>query len=307
MSTLKLVFMGTAPFAVPALDALHREGQEIVAVYTQPPRPAGRGRKVRVSAVAERAEALGLDVRTPVSLRDGAVSAAFRAHEADVAVVAAYGLILPREVLEAPRLGCINLHPSLLPRWRGATPVAHAILHGDRETGLTVFQMDEGLDTGAILFRHRLPVPPRATTDGLESCLADVGAGLLPRLLGRLEDLLAEAEPQHDRDATYAGKFAREDGRIDWLKSAEEIERMVRALNPRPGVHFGMGSAVVKVLEAEAVAGEGPPGTLLGQDAVVACGKGALRLLTVRAAGRSTTDGAAWLRGLRLEPPACLA
>ncbi len=307
MTPLKLAFMGTAPFAVPALEALCRDGHDIVAVYTQPPRRAGRGQRVRASVVAERAEALGLDVRTPVSLRDDAASAAFRALDADVAVVAAYGLILPRPILDAPRLGCINLHPSLLPRWRGATPVAHTILHGDRETGLTVFRMDEGLDTGAILCRHRLPVPRRATTTSLESCLADLAGDVLPGLLSSLGHHLARAEPQNDRDATYARKLARADGRIDWRRSAEEIDRMVRALNPRPGVHFGPQTAPVKVLEAEAVAGEAPPGTLLDRSAVVACGRGALRLVKVRAAGRETTDGAAWLRGQRLEPPQCLA
>ncbi|MCE2521044.1 MAG: methionyl-tRNA formyltransferase [Alphaproteobacteria bacterium] len=299
--------MATAPFALPALEALHRAGPDIVAVYTQPPRPAGRGKRLRASVVAERAEFLGLDVRTPVSLRDGAASTAFRALDADVAVVAAYGLMLPRPILEAPRLGCINLHPSLLPRWRGATPVAHTILHGDRETGLTVFRMDEGLDTGAILCRHRLPVPHRATTDSLESCLAGLAADVLPGLLGRLEDHLAVAEPQNGRDATYARKFTRADGRVDWRRSADEIDRMVRGLNPRPGVHFGPDSAPVKILEAEAVAGEAAPGTLLDRSAVVACGRGALRLVKVRAAGRPTTDGAAWLRGQRLEPPARLA
>ena len=299
--------MGTAPFALPALEALCRDGHDMVAVYTQPPRRAGRGQRMRASAVAERAAALGLDVRTPVSLRDGAAAAAFRALDADVAVVAAYGLILPRPILDAPRLGCINLHPSLLPRWRGAAPVAHTILHGDSETGLTVFRMDEGLDTGAIVCRHRLPVPCRATTQSLESSLADLAADVLPGLLRDPGHHLARAEPQDDRDATYAGKLTRADGRIDWGRSAEDIDRMVRALNPRPGVHFGPESAPVKVLEAEAVAGEAPPGTLLDRHAVVACGKGALRLVTVRAAGRGTTDGAAWLRGQRLAPPQRLA
>ncbi len=299
--------MGTAPFALPALEALCRNGENIVAVYTQPPRPVGRGRRMRASAVAERAEALGLEVRTPVSLRDEATSRDFRALDADVAVVAAYGLILPRPILDAPRLGCINLHPSLLPRWRGATPAAHTILHGDCETGLTIFHMDEGLDTGAVLWRHRLRVPCRATTEGLESRLAGVAADVLPGLLARLESLLTRAEPQNGRDASYAPKLTRADGRIDWRRSAQEIDRMVRALNPRPGVHFGPQSATVKVLEAEAVAGDAPPGTLLDRSAVVACGRGALRLVRVRAAGRETTDGAAWLRGQRLEPPQRLA
>lgn len=299
--------MGTAPFALPVLETLHRDGHDIVAVYTQPPRRAGRGRRMRASVVAERAEALGIDVRTPVSLRDDVASTAFRALDADVAVIAAYGLILPPPILDAPRLGCINLHPSLLPRWRGATPVAHTILHGDRETGLTVFRMDEGLDTGAVLCRHRLPVPRRATTQSLESCLADLAADVLPGLLRHLGHHLARAEPQNDRDATYARKLTRADGRIDWRRSAEDIDRMVRGLNPRPGVHFGPKTAPVKVLEAEVVAGEAPPGTLLDRSAVVACGRGALRLVKVRAAGRETTDGAAWLRGQRLEPPERLA
>ncbi|MDE0417004.1 MAG: methionyl-tRNA formyltransferase [bacterium] len=307
MTPLRLAFMGTAPFALPALEALCRDGHDIAAVYTQPPRRAGRGQRMRASVVGERAEALGLDVRTPVSLRDDSASAAFRALDVDAAVVAAYGLILPRPVLDAPRLGCINLHPSLLPRWRGAAPVAHTILHGDRETGLTVFRMDEGLDTGAILCRHRLPVPSRATTESLESCLADLAGDVLPGLVRDLGRHLARAEPQNDRDATYARKLTRADGRIDWQRSAGEIDRMVRGLNPRPGVHFGPESAPVKILEAESVAGEAPPGTLIDRSAVVACGRGALRLLKVRAAGRETTDGAAWLRGQRLEPPQRLA
>ena len=295
--------MGTAPFALPALASLCRSDHDVVAVYTQPPRPAGRGRRMRTSVVAERAETLGVEVRTPVSLSDQATSRAFRALDADVAVVCAYGLILPPPVLAAPRLGCINLHPSLLPRWRGATPVAHTILNGDCETGLTIFHMDEGLDTGAILWRSRLRVPCHATTECLEARLAGDAADVLPGLLAQLESLLARAEPQHGDDASYAPKLTRADGRIDWRRSAGEIDRMVRALNPRPGVHFGPQSAPVRVLEAEVVAGDAPPGTLLDRSAVVACGKGALRLVRVRAAGRETADGAAWLRGQHLEPP----
>ncbi len=307
MSILRLAFMGTAPFALPALDAVHGAGHDIAAVYTQPPRPAGRGRRLRPSAVHARADELGLQVMTPSTLRREEVQTMFAAFDLDVAIVAAYGLILPSAILDTPRLGCINLHPSLLPRWRGATPAAHTIIHGDTETGLTIFRMDEGLDTGVILSRYPIPVGPRATVESLEAELASLGASLLPGLLPRLEELQAAAIPQDNGKATYARKFAREDGRIDWRRSAAELDRKIRGMTPRPGTYFGSKPGEVKVLEAEPVTGEGPPGTLLNRNLTVACGKGALRLAKVRASGRSTTDGAAWLRGARLEPGAVLA
>ncbi len=297
--------MGTALFALPALDAVHGAGYDIAAVYTQPPRPAGRGRRLRPSAVHARADEFGLQVMTPASLRRE--EAVFAALDLDVAIVAAYGLLLPSAILDAPRLGCINLHPSLLPRWRGATPVAHTIIHGDTETGLTIIRMDEGLDTGAVLSRHPIPVTPRATAESLEAELASLGGSLLPGLLPRLEELQAAAVPQDNGKATYARKIAREDGRIDWRRSAEELDRRVRGMTPRPGTYFGSQSGEVKVLEAEPVAGEGLPGTLLDRSLTVACGKGALRLSKVRASGKSTSQGAAWLRGVRLEPGAVLA
>ncbi len=299
--------MGTAPFALPALEAVVNAGHDVAAVLSRPPRPAGRRLQPRPTAVHVRALDLGLAVATPPSLRGDDVVSWFRTLEADVAVVAAYGLILPRDILEAPRLGCINLHPSLLPRWRGAAPAAHAILHGDRETGLTVFRMDEGLDTGAILAQVPVPVPARATTESLEAGLASLGASRLPGLLARLEALQEQSVPQDAASATYAGKFSREDGRIDWRLGARELDRRVRAMAPRPGAFFTAPSGDVGILEAEPAPGGGAPGTLLDRTPAVACGTGALRLVKVRAAGRTAADGASWLRGARLEPGTRLA
>jgi len=293
VTALRLAFMGAAAFAVPALDALAGAGHDIVCVYSQPPRPAGRGRRERPTPVHARASELGLPVVTPTSLRGAEQQAAFAALGLDVAVVAAYGLLLPRAILDGPRLGCVNLHPSLLPRWRGAAPAAHAILAGDSETGMTIMQMDEGLDTGPILAQARVAMPPRATTASLEAELAGAGR--------------AAPRPQGEEGATYAAKFAKENGLLDWSQSAAELDRRVRALSPWPGAFFALGETTVKVLAAEPMEGRGAPGTLLDRDMTVACGSGALRLVEVQRAGRPATDGAAFLRGLRLDPGAALA
>jgi methionyl-tRNA formyltransferase len=245
-------------------------------------------------------------VRSPVSLKGADEQASFAALGLDVAVVAAYGLLLPRAVLKAPQLGCVNLHPSLLPRWRGAAPAAHAILAGDSVTGMTIMQMDEGLDTGPILAQTTLSMPPRATTASLEAELAAIGATMLLDVLEELAAGRAHPRPQGEAGATYASKFAKEDGRLDWSRPAAELDRVVRALTPWPGAFFELGGTTVKVLAAEPVAGRGTPGTLLDRDMTVACGEGALRLVEVQRAGKPATDGAALLRGLRLDPGAIL-
>jgi len=307
MARLRLAFMGAAGFAVPALDALAASGHEIVAVYSQPPRPAGRGRKERPTPVHARAAELGLTVATPVSLKGVAEQQAFAALGLDAAVVAAYGLLLPPPILTAPRLGCINLHPSLLPRWRGAAPAAHAILSGDAETGMTIIAMDAGLDTGPILAQQRVPMPPRATTASLEAELSVLGASMLLDVLDAVAEGRAEGRPQGDAGATYASKFAKNHGRLDWSRPAAELDRIVRALSPWPGAFFELGETTVKVLAAEPASGSGAPGTLHDRAMTVACGQGALRLIQVQRAGKPATDGASFLRGLRMEPGAALA
>jgi methionyl-tRNA formyltransferase len=301
--TLRLAFMGTPDFAVPILRALIEAGHDLAAVYTQPPRPSGRGHRPQASPVQRAAEAAGLAVRTPAKL-DAAEQAYFRAQALDAAVVAAYGLILPKPVLEAPRLGCLNVHASLLPRWRGAAPIQRAILAGDRETGVTIMQMDEGLDTGAMLLAEHVPIGPETTAAVLHDQLAAVGARLIVQALGGLADGTLAARTQPTDGVTYAKKLAREEGRIDWSKSAAELERRVRALNPAPGVWFERGGERIKVLAASVVEGSAvaPPGTALDADLTVACGSGALRLERLQRAGRAAVGAAAFLRGYALKP-----
>ena len=294
--------MGAARFAVPALEALAASGHEIACVYSRPPRPAGRGRRLRAAPVAQRAEELGLPLRTPATL--AGEEAEFAALGVEVAVVAAYGLLLPPPLLAAPPLGCVNLHPSLLPRWRGAAPIAHAILAGDRETGMTVMRMDAGLDTGPILAQRRLPLPPRATAAALEAQLARLGAAMAVEALAALAAGRARPRPQPDQGATYAARLSRADGRLDWRRPAEALDRQVRAFSPWPGAFTQAGAIAVKVLEAHPAAGHGPPGQLLDRQLTVACGTGALRLVKVQRPGRPATDGPAFLRGLRLPPGA---
>ena len=295
---LRLAFMGSPDFAVPALRALHGAGHTVAAVYAQPPRPAGRGNAIRRCPVHVAAEELGLPVRTPARLRrDETEHAAFAALGLDAAVVAAYGLILPPAMLGAPRRGCLNIHASLLPRWRGAAPIQAAVLAGDRESGVTIMQMDEGLDTGPTLLREAVPLGPRITAATLHDALGMLGARLI------LDALATEppAVPQPD-GATYAPKLTRDSGRLDWTQDAGTLDRTVRAMVPWPGTFTTLGGEVLKVLDAHPEDGCGPPGTVLDANLLVACGTGALRLLRVQRPGRAPMDAAAMLRGHTVPP-----
>ena len=291
--------MGSPDFAVPALHALHGAGHDIAAVYCQPPRPAGRGQAVRRCPVQVAAEALGLAVRTPARLRrDAAAQEAFAALGLDAAVVAAYGLILPEPMLAAPRRGCLNIHASLLPRWRGAAPIQAAILAGDTETGITIMQMDAGLDTGPMLLREAVPITGTTTAAALHDTLAALGARLILRALATDPP----AVPQPDQGASYAPKLTRADGHLDWTEGAAALARRVRALNPWPGTFALLDGAPLKVLAAVPEPGDGVPGTVLDEALLVATGSAALRLTQVQAPGRAPLDAAAFLRGRRIPP-----
>jgi len=294
---MRLAFMGSPDFAVPALRALHAAGHEIAAVYCQPPRPAGRGQRETPCPVHRAALALGLPVRTPARLRrENAEHAAFAALGLDAAVVAAYGLILPRPMLEAPRRGCLNIHASLLPRWRGAAPIQAAILAGDAETGVTIMRMEEGLDTGPMLLREATPIGPDTTAAALHDRLAEIGARLILRALA--ED--PPAVPQPEEGVTYAPKLTKEDGRLDWREEAAALERRVRALNPWPGTFFTLGGERIRVLATRVEPGAGPPGMVLDDAALIACGRGALRLTRLQRPGRAPLGAEAFLRGFAL-------
>jgi methionyl-tRNA formyltransferase len=291
---MRLAFMGSPDFAVPALLGLHRAGHEIAAVYCQPPKPAGRGYALRSCPVQIAAERLGLEVRTPARLRaDPPAQQAFAALRLDAAVVAAYGLILPQTMLVAPGRGCLNVHASLLPRWRGAAPIQAAVLAGDAETGVTIMQMDAGLDTGPMLLREAVPITGTTTAAGLHDALAAIGARLIQRALA--ED--PPPVPQPAEGATYAPKLTRETGRIDWTRDAVAIDRQVRAFDPWPGTFTSLHGATLKVLAAASAAGRGPPGTVLDDRLTIACGEGALRLTRVQLAGRPAMAADAFLRG----------
>lgn len=294
---MRIIFMGTPDFAVPTLDALVGAGHEIVAVYTQPPRPAGRGKAPRPSPVQARAEVLGLEVRCPLSLRDAGAQAAFGALAADVAVVAAYGLILPAPVLDAPRNGCLNVHASLLPRWRGAAPIVRAILAGDAITGVTIMQMEKGLDTGPILATVETSID-RKTGGELTDELAASGAALMASVL---EDLSAyRPVVQPEEGVTYAAKIDKAEARIDFAQDAEQVERQVRAFNPAPGAFFEVDGERVRVLSAEVEAASGAPGQILDDRLAIACGQRSIRALTVQRAGRGVMTSAELLRGFSI-------
>ncbi|HUB49655.1 MAG TPA: methionyl-tRNA formyltransferase [Acetobacteraceae bacterium] len=291
---MRLAFMGSPDFAVPALHALHAAGHTIAAVYCQPPRPAGRGHAVQKCPVQRGAERLGLEVRTPARLRhDEAAQAAFAALGLDAAVVAAYGLILPQVMLDAPRRGCLNIHASLLPRWRGAAPMQAAILAGDAETGVTIMQMEAGLDTGPMLLRQAVPITPQTTCGALHDVLAELGARLVLRALAETPP----PAPQPAEGASYAPKLSRDDGRIDWTRDAAATERQVRAFDPWPGTFTMLEGRVLKVLSAEVATGAGAPGTVLDEGFAVACGRRALQPTRVQLAGRSAMPIDAFLRG----------
>ena len=302
MRRLRLAFLGTPDFAVPVLAALIEAGHEIACVYAQPPRPAGRGQKERPSAVQAVAEERGLAVRTPRSLKGEPEQEAFAALGLDAAVTAAYGLILPKRVLDAPRLGCLNVHASLLPRWRGAAPIQRAVMAGDRETGITIMRVDEGLDTGPILIAEAVPITCETTAASLHDTLSRLGADLAVRALADLDAGCLTPIPQPEEGATYAAKLERDEGRIDWAAPALHIERVLRALNPWPGVWFDHEGHRIKVLAAEiARTGTGTtPGTVLDDRLTVACGEGALRLTRVQREGKKAADAAAFLRGYPL-------
>ncbi|MGQ5701973.1 methionyl-tRNA formyltransferase [Sandaracinobacteroides sp. A072] len=292
---MRLAFMGTPDFAVTALDALVEAGHDIAAVYTQPPRPANRGR-LTPTPVHQRAEALGLPVRTPLSLKPDAEKAAFAELDLDAAVVAAYGLLLPRAILESPRHGCLNIHASLLPRWRGAAPIQRAILAGDHETGVTIMQMERGLDTGPMLAKASIAITDE-TAGELTERLAVIGARLMLDVLARLPDVQAETQP--DDGVTYAHKIDKAEARIDWDAPAEHICRLVRAMQPSPGAWFNAQGQRVKLLSATLAEGAGEPGTVLGEG-VIATGRGAVRLVTVQPGGKGAMPAADWWRGRRL-------
>ena len=301
---MRIAFMGTPEFAVPTLDALLVAGHDIVAVYTQPPRPAGRGKGLSPSPVQRRAEEAGIEVRTPLSLRNEEAQAAFAALAADAAVVAAYGLILPEPILAAPRYGCLNVHASLLPRWRGAAPIQRAILAGDSTTGVTIMQMERGLDTGPMLAVLPAGVG-RKTAGELTGELAELGATAMVRVLGLLPQV--GRMPQREERATYAAKIGKEEARLDFTRSAAEVERQVRAFNPSPGAYFEYESERIKVLTAEISEMSGAPGTVLDHGLAIACAEGAIVPSLVQRAGRAAMIPAELLRGFAIPAGARLA
>jgi methionyl-tRNA formyltransferase len=296
---MRIAFMGSPDFAVPALQALHRAGHDIAAVYCQPARPAGRGQTIRRCPVHVAADGLDLPVRTPARLRgDPEAQAAFAALNLDAAIVAAYGLILPQAMLDAPKRGCLNIHASLLPRWRGAAPIQASILAGDAETGITIMQMEAGLDTGPMLLRQSVPITPETTTANLHDTLAVIGAKLV------MDALMSPSrpEPQREADATYAPKLSREDGRIDWSKAAEFIDRQIRAFDPWPGTFTTLTGNPLKILTAKPASGSGVPGTVLDNALCIASGSHAIRLTKVQLPGRAALAADDFLRGHPVPP-----
>jgi len=291
---MRLIFMGTPDFAVPALAALIDAGHDVVCVYSQPPRPSGRGHREQPSPVQKYAQAQGIDVRYPVSLKAADAQADFAALNADAAVVAAYGLILPKAILDAPALGCLNIHASLLPRWRGAAPIQRAILAGDTETGVTIMQMDEGLDTGPVLMTGKFPIGNETTASDVHDALAALGRELIVQVLSAD---LPTPEPQPGDGSTYAPKLDRAEGRIDWTESAATLDLKIRALNPWPGVWCERDDARLRVLAATPVPGSGEPGTVIDAPLTVACGDGALRLDRVQRADKSAMSADEYARG----------
>ncbi|VDS07140.1 Methionyl-tRNA formyltransferase [Paracoccus haematequi] len=289
---MRVIFMGTPDFSVPALRAIAAR-HELAAVYSQPPRAAGRGQRPRPSAVQAAAEELGIEVRTPLRLRDADEQAAFSALGADVAVVAAYGLILPQPVLEAPRLGCLNIHASLLPRWRGAAPIHRAVMAGDAETGVAIMQMEAGLDTGPVLAKARTAIGAEETTADLHDRLAAMGAGLIVDVLDRLP---LPAVPQPDKGVTYAAKIDKAEARVDWTRPAAEVDRLIRGLSPFPGAWCEIGGERVKLLRSRMAAGQGRPGQVL-DGFTVACGSGAVEVLEAQRSGKKPMAAGELLRG----------
>ena len=294
---MRVIFMGTPDFSVPVLEALVAAGHEVVAVYSQPPRPAGRGKKDRPSPVQASAEALGLPVHHPVSVRTEEAQAVFASHEADIAVVVAYGLILPQLILDTPTHGCLNIHASLLPRWRGAAPIHRAIMAGDAETGVCIMQMEAGLDTGPVLLREATAIGTAETTGELHDRLSVMGAGLVVEALQRLPELEPEAQPEDG--VTYAAKIDKSEARVDWNRSAADVANHICGLSPFPGAWCDVAGERVKLHVAEVVAGQGAPGAVL-DGFTVACAEGAVRVIRAQRPGKKPMDALDVLRGLDL-------
>ena len=300
--SLRLIFMGTPDFAVPSLAALAAAGHDIAAVYTRAAKPAGRGMELQVTPVGREAKRLALPMLTPQTLRDLDAQAAFAAHKVDVAVVAAYGLILPKQVLDAPRLGCFNVHASLLPRWRGAAPINRAIMAGDAETGITIMKMDEGLDTGAMAMAERTLIAPDMTAGGLHDVLARLGADLITRALTDLERGTLTLTPQPAQGVTYAEKIGKDETRIDWSKPWKQVHDHIRGLSPFPGAWCEIDGVRVKALRTTKGEGSGAPGTVLDDKLTIACGEGAVRLRQAQRAGKQPMAVEEFLRGTPVKP-----
>lgn len=303
--SLRLIFMGTPDFAVPTLLELAAHGHEIAAVYTRAPKPAGRGMKMQATPVEVEARRLNIPVLTPKTLKTPEAEAEFRAHNADVAVVVAYGMILPLNILDAVPLGCFNLHASLLPRWRGAAPLNRAIMAGDTESGVMVMKMDVGLDTGDVAMAERIPVTDAMTTRELHDALAPLGADLMVQAIGALERGGLRLTPQGEAGATYAAKIDKAEARIGWAKPAREVLRHIHGLSPFPGAWCELPiegeQARVKILRCELAKGSGTPGELLGDDLIIACGDGAIRVLELQRAGKQPMKAPDFLRGTSLK------
>jgi methionyl-tRNA formyltransferase len=307
---LRLIFMGTPDFAVPTLLELVAHGHEVVAVYTRAPKPAGRGMKLQPTPVEQEARRLGIPVLTPTTLKTPEALDEFRAHHADAAVVVAYGMILPQAILDAPPLGCFNLHGSLLPRWRGAAPINRAIMAGDAESGVMVMKMDVGLDTGDIAMAERLPITDTMTAADLHDALAPLGADLMVRAMGALARGGLQLRKQSEDGVTYAAKIEKAEARIEWTRPAREVLRHIHGLSPFPGAWCELPSEVepvrLKILRCELVNGSGAPGNVLDDNLAIACGDRAIRIIELQRAGKAPMKAAEFLRGTALKPPARL-
>jgi methionyl-tRNA formyltransferase len=304
---MRLIFMGTPDFAVPTLVELAAAGHEIAAVYTRAAKPAGRGMDLQPTPVEREVRRLGLPVFTPKTLKTAEAETEFRAHKADAAVVVAYGLILPKPILEAPRLGCFNVHASLLPRWRGAAPINRAIMAGDAESGVTIMQMDAGLDTGAMAMAERTAIGPDMTAGDLHDALARLGADLMLRVLAAAERGSLTLTPQGVAGVIYAAKIGKDETRIDWTRPWKQVHDHIRGLSPLPGAWFEIGGVRVKALRSTRGEGKGAPGTALDNSLTIACGDGAVQLTQVQRAGKQPMAADEFLRGTKVEPGARLA
>jgi methionyl-tRNA formyltransferase len=305
---LRLIFMGTPEFSVPTLLELAGHGHDIAAVYTRAPKPGGRGMKLQATPVEVEARRLGIPVLTPKTLKTSEALEEFRTHEADAAVVVAYGMILPQTILDAPKLGCFNLHASLLPRWRGAAPINRAIMAGDAESGVMVMKMDAGLDTGDVAMAERLAITDAMTASDLHDQLARLGADLMVRAMAALERGALQLKKQSEQGVTYAAKIEKAEARLDWRKPAREVLRHIHGLSPFPGawseIADGSEAARVKILRCELTKGSGAPGSALDDQLTIACGEGAIRIVELQRAGKAPMKAAEFLRGTPLKPPA---